>query len=107
MIDNKGYIPKTADEVVDLLTLILYKSPTFTDSFFIHRNVETVFSQLNAGLQNIRRKIGEEKYAQLTSLAAATREHFEADPEDSNGQAREGRKLVREMRAIVEREADE
>lgn len=107
MIDHKGYIPKTTDEVVDLLTWIFYKSPTFTDSFFIHRNVETVFSQLNAGLQNIRRKIGDEKYSQLTSLAVAMREHFEADPADSSGRAREGRKLVREMRAIVEREADE
>jgi hypothetical protein len=101
MLDYKPYIPKTVAEVVELLTLIFYKSPTFKDSFFVHRNVDTVFSQLSEGLKNIRKKIGDERFEQLTSLAKQARAHFEADPEDSNDRAREGRKLVREMQAIL------
>lgn len=104
MLDYKPYIPKNIGEVLELLSLIFLKSPTFKDSFFVHRNVDTVFLQLNEGLKKIRKKIGEERYAALTALSDRMRAHFEADPEDSNGQAREGRKLVREMQAILQEE---
>jgi hypothetical protein len=101
MLEYRPYIPKTADELVDLLSLIFAKSPIFTDTFFVHRTIDTVFSQLSEGLQNVRPKIGEERYNDLVALAHRMRSHFEADPEDTNGQAREGRKLVREMQAIL------
>jgi hypothetical protein len=102
MLNYRPYIPKTIDEVIEQLGFIFIKSPTFEDPFFIGRNVETVFAALKEGLQNIRTKIGEERYAELMSLSDLTRAYFEADPEDSIGQAREGRKLVREMQATLQ-----
>jgi hypothetical protein len=101
MNEYKYYIPETVDDIDDLLTLIFYKSPTFRDTFLVHRNVDTIFAQLSEGLQNIRKEIGEERHALLTLLSARAREHFEADPEDANGQSREGRKLVREMQTML------
>ena len=102
MLDYKPYIPKTIDEVRDQLALMFAKSSTFKDSFFVGRNVDTVFMQLNEGLKNIREEIGNERHEALAMLSDQTRACFEADPDDSNGRARDGRKLVLEMRAIIE-----
>lgn len=102
MLNYQPYIPKTVDEVVDQLAFMFAKSPTFEDSFFVGRNIDTVFAQLSAGLENIRTKLGEERYAALAELSIQTRSHFEADPEDINGRAREGRLLIQRMREIIE-----
>ncbi len=98
----KPYIAKDPGEVMDQLGFMVLKAPTFTDDFFIDRNVETVFLALNGGLNNIREGLGEERYAALTSLSDQVRAHFEADPTNSNGRTREGRKLLFEMRLILE-----
>lgn len=96
------HIPKTRSQVLDQLSFMLLKSPTFEDPTFPGRSVETAFLQLNEGLNAIRKKIGEERFETLAALSARTRAHFESDPEDNNGGTREGRKLVNEMIEILE-----
>lgn len=97
----KTSIPRTIGEVHVLLGFIMLKSPTFEDPIFPGRNAETTFFELNEGLAAIRREIGEKRFHQLTALSDRVRAHFEADPTDSNGEAREGRKLIQDMEAIV------
>jgi hypothetical protein len=97
------YIPKTIDHLMSQLTFILMKSPTFEDPEFPGRNVETAFFQLNKGLENVRAELGEARFRKLRALSDRVRAHFEADPEDANGQTRAGRQLVLEMEAILEK----
>ena len=101
MIRYKPYIPKTVGEVMDQLGMMMLKSPTFRDDFYVGKNVETVFSALNEGLENIRKKLGEEQFQALKTLSARMQAHFEADPEDSTGEASAGRQLIHEMEDIL------
>ncbi|HEX8901061.1 hypothetical protein [Vitreimonas sp.] len=102
MREYKQHIPETPRDVMAQLGFMVLKAPTFEDSFFIGRNVDTVFLALNGGLSNIRRGLGEDLYAALVSLSDQVRAHFEADPTDSNGRTSEGRKLLYEMRHMLE-----
>jgi len=98
----KPYIPKTLDEVMDQLGFMMMKSPTFEDPVFPGRSIETAFLQLNEGLGAIRKELGEERFRVLAALSDRVRAHFESDPKDENGGAREGRRLIREMEQILE-----
>lgn len=102
MLRYKPHIPENPSQVMDKLSFMVLKAPTFEDSFFVGRNVETVFLALNCGLDNIRKGLGEERFAALVSLSNRARAHFEADPTDSNGRTSEGRELLFEMQAILE-----
>lgn len=97
----KPYIPKTIGELHDQLGFMFLKSPTFHDPFFPGRNLDTAFLQLNEGLHNIKSKIGKNRYSACIALSDRIRALFEVDPEDSNGSAREGRKLIREIETII------
>jgi hypothetical protein len=55
----KPYVPQTVGDMMDLLGMVMLSSPTFKDDYFTERNVETVFSTLNGGPQNVRKKLGE------------------------------------------------
>lgn len=94
-------IPESIGELYVLLGLMMLKSPTFEDPIFPGRNVETIFFELNGGLSAVREELGEERFHSLRALSDAMRMHFEADPADSNGRAREGRKLLQKMEAIL------
>jgi hypothetical protein len=99
----KPHIPQTIDDVVSQLGFMLLKSPTFVDPFFPGRNVETAFLQLNGGLRNVRKELGEERFHTLMALSDKVRAHFEADPQDNNGESMAGRQLIQEMQEILER----
>jgi hypothetical protein len=100
---NHIYIPKTVSELWDLIGAFMLSSPTFIDDsgWFPNRNIETEFFALKEGLKHLRSKFGEEYYAQLDALADRMRVHFEADPEDSNGEAMAGRELILEMEDVI------
>lgn len=100
MSDQPWSSPMIGD-VYNLLGLIFLKSPTFLDPAFPNRNIDSVFLKLNEELNAIRAELGEERLRSLLALAAATRARFEADPGDSNGEARKGRQMVREMESIL------
>ncbi|MEZ5995680.1 MAG: hypothetical protein R3C25_07985 [Hyphomonadaceae bacterium] len=88
---------------MDHLAFMMLSSPTFKDKlgYFQNQNLETVFYELNEGLAQVRRKIGQQRYETMRAASDQMRTHFEADPEDANGRAREGRKLVLEMREML------
>ena len=84
------------------LGFMFVKSPTFVDPVFPGRSVETAFLQLNEGLRNVRKELGEERFHALVALSDEVRAHFEADPQDSNGEAWAGRRLLQEMQEMLE-----
>lgn len=97
------YIPQGKSEIMDKLAFMMLSSPTFIDEtgYFPGRNVDTTFFALNEGLQLIRKRLGEEKYAALIDLSARMRAHFEADPEDETGEAIKGREIIHEMEDLL------
>ena len=101
MLRYKPYAPQNVSDMMDLLGMMMLSSPTFKDDYFTERSVETVFSSLNGGLENIRKKLGEERYQTLRTLSDQMRAHFEADPEDKTGEATAGRRIIREMKDIL------
>ena len=98
---EKPLIPQSIGEVMDLLASMMLSSPTFKDAYFTERSIDTEFFALNEGLGVVRKKLGEERYAAAIKLSNRMRAHFAADPEDSNGEARAGRKLIREMEELL------
>ncbi len=86
-------IPQGVGEILDYLKPMMFCSPKFEDDsgYFPYKNIETEFKALNEGLRLIRTRLGEEKYATLIDMSARMKTHFEADPEDENGECLAGR----------------
>ncbi len=103
MQNEVRYVPKSIPELLDMLGFIMLKSPRFEDVMFPGRNLESVFIQLNDGLRAVRSKLGEKRYPALSELAHRMHTHFEADPEDNNGEAKAGRALLHEMRVLLQK----
>ena len=97
----RSFPPKGYGEIMDHLGYMMLSSPSFVDPDFIGRNLETAFSELNEGLNMIRRRLGEERYAKLLDLSNRMRAHFEADPENKTDETIKGRELIVEMEDIL------
>jgi hypothetical protein len=99
----KPYIPKGVSEIMDLLGMMMLKSPTFVDKtgYFPGLNIETTFSELNEGLRLIREKLGEERYLKLAEMSDRMRAHFKADPEDKTDDTLKGRAIIHEMEELL------
>lgn len=78
-------------------------APTFVDvsGYFADQNVDTEFHVLVEGFGVVRKKLGEECYAQLLDLAARAKALFAADQDDTNGKTDEGRALLFEMEDVL------
>lgn len=97
------YVPETPGEMMDLLAHLMLSAPTFVDKtgFFWEQNIETEFLSLTEGLKAIRKQIGDDGYEVLADLATRMRAHFEADPEETNGEAKKGYACIREMEELL------
>jgi hypothetical protein len=93
------YIPQTPAEVVDLASSMFLSAPKFTDKlgYFEEQNLETEFHALIAGIKRTRQRLGQAKFSKAVELVAQMRPLFESDPDDVNGKAVEGRKLLIEL----------
>jgi len=100
-IPHTPYVPRTVGEIVDLLASMTLSAPSFKDRLrHYDRNADTQFGALNGGLDNVRKRIGEEAYAAVRALSDQARALFEADPEDKDPDNR-GRKCFFEMEDIL------
>ena len=86
------YIPASLSEIYDLLGSMLLGAPTFIDKsgVFPERNIDSEFHALTEGAQKVRKKLGEEDYAQLINLAGQAKALFADDPNDDNGKTDQG-----------------
>ncbi len=101
--NTKPYVPRSVEEVQDLVGSMMLGAPTFVDKteFFPDRNIESEFFCLNEGLKGIRKQIGEQDYDRLAGLTRRMRAHFEADPEDITGETAKGRQCILEMLEVL------
>ena len=97
------YVPQGIGEILDHLAMMMLSSPQFEDrtGLLPGRSIDTVFAELNGGLELIRRKIGEENYVKLAELSGRMRAHFEADPEDKTEGCIRGRDCILDMQDIL------
>jgi hypothetical protein len=95
------YIPKSISELNDFLGFMIVRSPLFEDIAFPGQSLATVFAELSESLQRLRPKLGEDRFQRLSELAQRVKSHFEADPNNDNGETRAGRKLLYEMKAVL------
>ena len=101
------YIPQNVGDIMDVLAMMMLKSPKFIDKtgYFPGANINTVFLQLNEGLREIREKIGEELYLKLREMSDRMRAHFEADAENRTDETNKGRAIIMEMRNLLKQRA--
>ena len=99
----RPHIPQSIRQIMEVLALILFKSPTFVDrtGYFPGQNIDTVFRQLGEGLLQNRGKLGEERYLKLVEMSARMRALFEADPEDKTGDTHKGCLIIHEMEDLL------
>jgi hypothetical protein len=99
----KPYVPQNVGEILDQVRSMMLGSPEFKDDtgYFPERNIDTAFFALNEGLCVVRGKLGDERYTTLRSMSDQMRALFESDPDATNGGAKAGRKLIREMEDIL------
>lgn len=98
----RPYIPQNIGELMDHLGSMMLSAPTFKDKTgYFPQNIETEFFALNEGLQVVRKKLGEERYATLRALSDKMQSLFEADPEDKTGKTQAGREIIHEMEDIL------
>ena len=98
------YIPASLSEIYDLLGSMLLGAPTFIDKsgVFPERNIDSEFHALTEGAQKVRKKLGEEDYAQLINLAGQAKALFADDPNDDNGKTDQGRSLLYEIEKLIQ-----
>lgn len=95
-------IPKNLGEIWDLLGSMTLNAPSFQSELFPDQNIETEFVALNRGFELVRTKLGSERFTRLIELADRAKDLFASDPEDVNGNADEGRKLLFEMEGVIQ-----
>ena len=97
------YVPQGIGELMDHLAMMMLSSPQFKDrtGLLPDASIDTVFAELNGGIEFLRRKVGEENYAKLAEISARMRAHFEADPEDKTEDCIKGRECIHEMEDIL------
>ena len=97
------YVPQDIDELLDQLAYMRLASPKFEDQtgYLPGRNIDTAFLGLNEGLLVVRKELGEDRYATLKALSDKIRTLFESDTEDKSGDARAGRRLIRDMEDVL------
>ncbi|MES2157375.1 MAG: hypothetical protein V4512_06195 [Pseudomonadota bacterium] len=98
------YIPASLSEIYDLLGAMILEAPIFIDEsgVFPMRTIDTRFHQLVESFGKVRKKVGEERYAQLMDLAAQAKALFAADPDGDNGKSDQGRALLFAIEEIIQ-----
>jgi len=82
-----------------MLNGMMLLSPTFKDitGYFLGRNIDNTFYELNEGLRLLQSKLGEDLYLKLREMSDRMRAHFEADPDKKTGDTLKGRAIILEM----------
>ncbi|THD48602.1 MAG: hypothetical protein E7774_02785 [Bradyrhizobium sp.] len=79
------------------------EAPKFLDrtGYMPFINLNYTFQQLREGFSKSRRRLGEERYQQLSQMSDQMRALFAADPDDKTGETTKGREMIYEMERIL------
>ena len=69
MPQSKPTIPNSIGELMDHLSMMMLKSPSFKDDYFANVDVDMVFFELNEGLKFVQKKLNDERYQKLRALS--------------------------------------
>lgn len=103
------YVPKFLGEIQDGLQAHIGKAPGYHDGFdsFMGNDIHSLFARIEEGSGLSRDKLGEDRHAQLVSMARGVKALFLADPEDNNGKTMEGVRIIWAMDALIQEVRDE
>lgn len=101
----KPYAAQTIGELNEQFGWMMLNAPTFKDrtGYFPERSIETAFQGLRESLDNLRSKLGDERYAKMLEMSGEMRTLFESDPESKNGGSKAGRMIIHEMELMLRR----
>lgn len=88
-------IPETVGAVQDLLGTMQLTSPDFNYYNIPGKGVDTTFTELFGGLENIRSTLGDARYEKLVAMATEMRGRFEAN------EVREGNIIAYDMQEMI------
>jgi hypothetical protein len=99
----KMHVAQNIQELLELLSSMLLSAPRFLDrtGYLPFLNLDYVCQQLAEGLNYNRRRLGEDRYAELTRMSDQMRALFEDDPEDKTGETSQGWMIIHEMESIL------
>lgn len=86
---------KTLGDVSDLLGYMILSGPDIKSEYFPSQNIESVFHELEDGLKNIKKRIGEEGHSHLSGEAAMAKAMYES------GNAKGGRYKLHDMSEYI------
>lgn len=97
--EYKPHVARNLDELVGILYCMLGDAPKFVASSDLLEgmNIDAEFGALNESLELLKPELGEELFQRFVQMTGEIRACFEADPDDSNGEAMRGRHLIFEM----------
>jgi hypothetical protein len=97
--EYRPHIAQNLDELVGSLYCMLGDAPKFVahSDLLEGMNIDAEFAALNDGLEFLRPELGEELFQRFYKMTGEIKTCFEADPDDSNGEAMRGRHLIFEM----------
>jgi hypothetical protein len=98
---SKRHIPNTLSEREEFLASLLGGAPTFRDEYFEFQNIDTEFEVYHQGLNLVRQRLGEERYAQMVAWGVEAKALFAADPDDKNGKTSQGFELLHKMEDLL------
>ncbi|MBV9841874.1 MAG: hypothetical protein JOY99_10165 [Sphingomonadaceae bacterium] len=80
-------------------------APDFSDreGRYLDHNIDTVFKGFNESIDNLRRKLGEERCAAMRQMSDRMQALFASDPSGTNGGSKAGRQIIREMELMLRR----
>ena len=99
------HICQTLGEFNDKLAWIMLSAPKFEDQTgrYTGQNIDSVFEGFNASIDNLRVKLGEERYANMREMSDRMRALFQSDPDVINGGRKAGRQIIHEMELMLRR----
>lgn len=93
------FVAPNLDELKRQLYWLIGIAPKFVsyDGMFVGMNIDAEFDALSESLEFLKPQLGNALFTQLAAMASETKAHFEADPDDTTGEAKLGNRLLVEM----------
>jgi hypothetical protein len=101
----RPYVAETIGELNEQFGWMMLNAPTFKDrtGYFPERSIDTAFQGLRESLDNLKGKLGEDRYTKMLEMSDQMRALFESDPEGTNGGDKAGRVMIHEMELMLRR----
>lgn len=87
-------IPKTAGELRDRISITMLFAPQRQFPEYLYMDYEGAFCSMNLGVENLRKRFGDEKANQLLEMLSQAKAHYDADEGQLGGALMEDAKMI-------------